>query len=175
MLTRVATWIAMTNAVSAAAICARAEVPPSSVSGARSAVREIIAGCCAPAILASTFSLERLGAVRSDRYLHTRDGARSVQVRTGTRCSQPIARKGTHKIKQIARVASEVSVTEVGEPNMQHAHNGNSPYRSRFTTLFLATGYQLVHVVSGKEGRKEVHVDPMHSCTPLAPREISSR
>ena len=37
MLTRVATWIAMTNAVSAAAICARAEVPPSSVSGARSA------------------------------------------------------------------------------------------------------------------------------------------
>ena len=37
MLTRVASWIAMTNAVSAAAICARAEVPPSSVSGARSA------------------------------------------------------------------------------------------------------------------------------------------
>ena len=61
--------------------------------------------------------LERLGAVRSDRYLHTRDGARSVQVRTGTRCSQPIARKGTHKIKQIARVASEVSVTGVYEPN----------------------------------------------------------
>ena len=37
MLTRVVPWIAMTNAVSAAAICARAEVPPSSVSGARSA------------------------------------------------------------------------------------------------------------------------------------------
>ena len=37
MLTRVASWIAMTNGVSAAAICARAEVPPSSVSGARSA------------------------------------------------------------------------------------------------------------------------------------------
>ena len=37
MLTRVAPWIAMTNAVSPAATCARAEVPPSSVSGARSA------------------------------------------------------------------------------------------------------------------------------------------
>ena len=37
MLTRVVPWIAMTNAVSAAAICARAVVPPSSVSGARSA------------------------------------------------------------------------------------------------------------------------------------------
>lgn len=37
MLTRVAPWIAMTNAVSAVAICARAEVPPSSASGARSA------------------------------------------------------------------------------------------------------------------------------------------
>ena len=37
MLTRVASWIAMTNAVSAAAICSRAEVPPSSVSGASSA------------------------------------------------------------------------------------------------------------------------------------------
>ena len=37
MLTKVASWVAMTNAVSAAAICARAEVPPSSVSGARSA------------------------------------------------------------------------------------------------------------------------------------------
>ena len=37
MLTRVASWIAMTNAVSAAAICARAVVPPSSESDARSA------------------------------------------------------------------------------------------------------------------------------------------
>ena len=37
MLTRVAPWIAMTNAVSTAATCARAEVPPSSVSDARSA------------------------------------------------------------------------------------------------------------------------------------------
>ena len=37
MLTRVAPWIAMTNAVSAAAICAHAEVPASSMSDARSA------------------------------------------------------------------------------------------------------------------------------------------
>ena len=37
MLTKVASWVAMTNAVSAASTCARAVVPPSSVSGARSA------------------------------------------------------------------------------------------------------------------------------------------
>ena len=37
MLTKVAPWVAMTNAVSAAATCARAEVPASSVSDARSA------------------------------------------------------------------------------------------------------------------------------------------
>ena len=121
MHTEVAPWIAMTNAVSAAAICARAEVPASSMSDARSAVREIIAGCCAPAILVAAFSRDRLGAVRGDRYLHTRHGATSVQVRTGTHSSQPIGRKGCHKIKQIARVASEVSVTGVYEPSVQHA------------------------------------------------------
>ena len=37
MLTKVASWVVMTNAVSAASTCARAVVPPSSVSGARSA------------------------------------------------------------------------------------------------------------------------------------------
>ena len=42
-------------------------------------------------ILVRTFSLERLGVVRGDRYLHTRHGATSVQVRTGTHSSQPIA------------------------------------------------------------------------------------
>ena len=54
----------------------------------------------------------------------TRHGATSAQVRTGTHSSQPIARKGTHKIKQIARVASEECVTGVYEPNMQHAYLG---------------------------------------------------
>ena len=48
MLTKVAPWVAMTNAVSAAATCARAEVPPSSVSGARSASGKSLPDCCAP-------------------------------------------------------------------------------------------------------------------------------
>ena len=125
MHTEVAPWIAMTNAVSAAATCARAEVPASSVSGARSACVKSLPDCCAPAILVAALSRDRLGAVRGDRYLHTRHGATSVQVRTGTHSSQPIGRKGCHKIKQIARVASEVSVTGVYEPSVQHAYTGN--------------------------------------------------
>ena len=116
MLTRVALRIAMTNAVSPAATCARAEVPPSSVSDARPASGKSLPGCCAPAILVRTFSLDRLGAVRSDRYLCTRHGARSAPVRAGTHSSQPIARKGTHKIKQIGVSRSEVFVTGVAEP-----------------------------------------------------------
>ena len=103
MLTKVAPWVAMTNAVSAAATCARAEVPASSVSDARSAVREIIAGCCAPAILVGTFSLERLGAVRGDRYLRTRHGASCDECAGpdgGARTAPSRSReKVTHKIK----------------------------------------------------------------------------
>ena len=126
MLTRVAPWIAMTNAVSAAAICARAEVPASSMSDARSAVREIIAGCCAPAILVGTFSRDRLGAVRGDRYLCTRHGATSAQVpgRARTAPTLPADReKSRYPQDQINRRVSrsEVFVTGVGEPNMQHA------------------------------------------------------
>ena len=54
--------------------------------------------------------------------LETVSGVRRSGVRTGTRSSQPIARYGTHKIKQIARVAKVKNrVTGVYEPNMQHA------------------------------------------------------
>ena len=84
MLTRVASWIAMTNAVSAAAICARAEVPPSSVSGARSGATHT---CCAPAILVRTISFDRLGAVRGDRYCGICHGATSAGVLAGTRAA----------------------------------------------------------------------------------------
>ena len=116
MHTEVAQWIAMTNAVSAAATCARAEVPPSSVSDARPASGKSLLDCCAPALLVRTISFDPLGAVRVARYLRTRHGARSAPVRAGTHSSQPIRRKGTHKIKQIGVSRSEVFVTGVAEP-----------------------------------------------------------
>ena len=94
MLTKVAPWIAMTNAVSAAATCARAEVPASSVSDARSACVKSLPDCCAPAILVAALSRDRLGAVRA---------------------------RLCHKIKQIGVSRSEVFVTGVYEPKVQHA------------------------------------------------------
>ena len=109
MLTRVAPWIAMTNAVSAAAICARAEVPPSSVSGARSASGKSLPDAVLLQYLCVPFLLNGWELCEATDICTLADGPRSVQVRTGTHSSQPIARKGTHKIKQIARVASEES------------------------------------------------------------------
>ena len=131
MLTIVASWIAMTNAVSAAAICSRAEVPPSSESDAGSASGKSLPDAVLLQYLCVPFLLNgwELCEATDKRYRHTRHGARRVPVRTGTHSSQPIARKGTHKIKQIARVESEECVTGVYEPNMQHAVDG--PRRRR--------------------------------------------
>ena len=100
MLTKVAPWVAMTNAVSAAAICARAEVPPSNVSGARSASGKSLPDAVLLRYLRVPFLFNGWELCEATDICALATVRRVCAGPDGrTHSSQPIARKGMRKIK----------------------------------------------------------------------------